>query len=306
MQMLTTLEGGGKNLPASYQTISRSISDLAELDFDPNEVDFEIDDKGKPWDKIGQLKKRNLLPTEDQLRNSPLWNEELGGMIRNCAPSNDDAGVFDILGKYLPKEKKIIIYTKLCHLTALSTGLNYEDIVAIVIAHEVSHAVTHIGRDRRKGDWGDFPTIAKAILEHFAQMYTRMYFTESGSSELVKVFEVLSEGQPEIYRSWLHFQDFDRAMLNGSLLWTRRYYQVINPEYFMDEDQEPKSISDNVIPESQQEEWAVQKAIDEIISEMARYRNDHPDAPWNDAELATLIGKRKEYGELLRKRDYLQ
>ncbi|HIH37268.1 MAG TPA: hypothetical protein HA232_05115 [Methanocellales archaeon] len=171
-----------------------------------------------------------MLPTEDQLRDPPFWNEDLGGMIRNCPLSNNDIGVFDILGEYFPIEKKIVVYTELCHLTALRTGLRYEDIIAIVIAHEASHAVTHLGRDRQDKNWENFPNIDAAVLEHFAQMYTRMHLTESGYSEVVNAFEVLSEGQPLMYRSWLTFHNFNKTMLNGSLLWARWYYQNVMHE----------------------------------------------------------------------------
>jgi len=217
-------------LQALYQTMAESISRIAELNFDTNAVIFELDD-GTPREKLRQLKQAGLLPTDDQLRSTSFWNEDLEG-INNESPRSGTVtlGVFDILGEYLPTKKKIIIYTKLCHLTALSTGQKFEDIIAIVIAHEVSHAVTHIGCDFHREYWCNFSAIDNAALEHFAQMYTRMHFIESGNFEMVKVFEVLSEGQPKIYRSWLNFLNFNITMLNGSLLWARWYDRNIMHE----------------------------------------------------------------------------
>ena len=128
-------------MQADYQSIAESIANIAELKYDPKSVAFELNVKLERQLRMEKIKRLNgvgMLPTEDQLRDTPFWNEDLSGIIRNCPLSNNDNGVFDILGEYFPIEKKIVVYTELCHLTALRTGLRYDDIIAIVIAHEAS------------------------------------------------------------------------------------------------------------------------------------------------------------------------
>ncbi len=59
-------------------------------------------------------------------------------------------------------------------LFAGAFGLRIEDLAVVTLAHELSHAYTHVGRDIDGGTWRDpgFRQSDLAVVEGLAQFYT--------------------------------------------------------------------------------------------------------------------------------------
>lgn len=135
-----------------------------------------------------------------------------------------DKSVTDLLGDYFPEERKVIIYTKVCESTANSLGLRYDHLEYVVAAHEISHAITHLGEERFPGSgiiWDWYPYADLWDKELFAQLYPFLHFGHYGKREVLDVFQKLSANQLPIYNSWKPYRHIPLHEVNELLSLTR-------------------------------------------------------------------------------------
>ena len=89
-------------------------------------------------------------------------------------------------------------------LVANSLGLEAEDVTAVVIAHELAHAYTHLGFDIDQNNWDSnlFYDSDHDVKESLAQYYTErvMASLKDKIPEGFNAYKELLENQPESYK----------------------------------------------------------------------------------------------------------
>ncbi len=80
----------------------------------------------------------------------------------------------DPLGLYYIDEHRIEIYWMSIGLLARNEGFDIEDLTAVVLAHELAHAFSHVGFDIDENQWSSktFARTRPEIIEGLAQFYT--------------------------------------------------------------------------------------------------------------------------------------
>lgn len=81
----------------------------------------------------------------------------------------------DILGAYFFRKRQVHIYWLAIGIVALMLDVEIEALTVVVLAHELAHAYTHLGRDIDGRQW-DTETFAQTdihIVEGLAQYYTQ-------------------------------------------------------------------------------------------------------------------------------------
>ena len=98
----------------------------------------------------------------------------------------------DILGAYFFRIPKIRIYWMVIGLVASLLEVSVEGLTIVVLAHELAHAYTHLGKDIDGLQWKteDFARASLCIVEGLAQFYTAV------------VCRRLEEKQPEAFRAY--------------------------------------------------------------------------------------------------------
>lgn len=102
---------------------------------------------------------------------------------------------------------KIYLFWGVIGLVAISLGVSVEDLTAVVLAHELGHAYTHLGYDIDKYRWGslNFSESAREVKEGLAQYYTERVLRNMGDKIPggLDAYRKLLEKQPEAYREHL-------------------------------------------------------------------------------------------------------
>ena len=129
-----------------------------------------------------------------------------------------DVSIFDTLGEYSSARKEITIFTRMCSITAKSLRIDLNSLKSIVRAHEVAHAVTHLGRDNQGRIWDHFGAATSEDKELFAQLYALRYFEIAGDKLAVNRFKRLSDRQDSRYNSWRIYDGATLALINRDLL----------------------------------------------------------------------------------------
>jgi hypothetical protein len=135
-----------------------------------------------------------------------------------------DKSITDLLGDYLPEERKIIIYKKVCESTAELLGIPHQVLEYLVALHEISHAVTHLGEEGFTGSgiiWEFYPHADLWDRELFAQIYPLFHLVKNKEQEALDAFKVLSRNQLAIYNSWQIYQHIPLREINKLLSLTR-------------------------------------------------------------------------------------
>jgi hypothetical protein len=126
---------------------------------------------------------------------------------RPCQPDSEDLddGVkskgIDFLGLYEPN--KVTVTLNICRIVKFCArhGFQREDVIKIVLIHELAHFVTHLGKTECEVNWEDFSN-PKSEAEEFAQEATHLLLRAAGYGYLVHVFESLSPLCPPQYNKW--------------------------------------------------------------------------------------------------------
>jgi len=99
---------------------------------------------------------------------------------------------------------KIKLYWGVIGLVANSMGLETEDVTAVVMAHELAHAYTHLGFDIDLNRWDSdlFFDSEHGLKEGLAQYYTERAMTslQDKIPGGLEAYEELLKNQPEAYR----------------------------------------------------------------------------------------------------------
>ncbi|MBM3740920.1 MAG: hypothetical protein FJW39_34690, partial [Acidobacteria bacterium] len=82
----------------------------------------------------------------------------------------------DVLGAYFFRIPEIRLYWVVIGITARILGVSAEALTIVVLAHELAHAYTHLGRDidNEKWDTERFAAADLGIVEGLAQFYTHV------------------------------------------------------------------------------------------------------------------------------------
>jgi len=80
----------------------------------------------------------------------------------------------DVLGAYFFRVPEIRLYWVVIGITARALGISAEALTVVVLAHELAHAYTHLGRDIDSERWDTerFAAADIGIVEGLAQFYT--------------------------------------------------------------------------------------------------------------------------------------
>lgn len=113
----------------------------------------------------------------------------------------------DVLGAYFFRIPEIRLYWVVIGITALALGVSAEALTIVVLAHELAHAYTHLGRDIDNERW-ETEWFAKSnldIIEGLAQFYTQVLCRrlKQRMPAAFEAFQALLEKQSGPYRAHL-------------------------------------------------------------------------------------------------------
>jgi len=133
----------------------------------------------------------------------------------------------DILGEYDSKSHSIVIYEIPCKLASwgLSRALGRtpsDDLLKVVMAHEIGHAVTHIGIDNRGSIWENFSIASRDDKELFAQIFALKCLEMRNENSAVQVFRELATKQSDVYNTWKGIYNESIKEIDELLLEARR------------------------------------------------------------------------------------
>jgi hypothetical protein len=136
----------------------------------------------------------------------------------------------DVWGCYFIVPHNIEVYWMAIALFAGRWGLREEDMAAVVLAHELVHAYTHIGYDTQDAQWDTkaFGAASSGIIEGLAQYYAETVCRKLVETEprLLAAFEEMllhQTGPYVVHRSWFGDDlEYDSEAVRDAMLWTRR------------------------------------------------------------------------------------
>ncbi|MGH9837856.1 MAG: hypothetical protein ACREEM_03640 [Blastocatellia bacterium] len=168
------------------------------------------------WDQLEQWGKlpdqaRNgkaNLQTSQQIVNA-LQQAALAEKVREQIKAINE----DILGAYFYPEGKgywIELYWMPIAMLAAMLDVRIEDLTLVVLAHELAHGYTHLGRDIEGGFWRDtaFQQTDLNIKEGLAQFYTQVVTTKiaeriPGPKQAYEKLLALQNGPYIVHQNWL-------------------------------------------------------------------------------------------------------
>jgi hypothetical protein len=140
----------------------------------------------------------------------------------------------DVLGGYRYRVHKgyddpkprIQLYWGVIGLVAQDLGITLEDLTGVVLAHELSHAYSHVGSDADDHCWATdlFAVSDHELKEGLAQYYTMRVCQriEKLHPTLLKAFEKLLLHQPPAYRTHAEWENATAERVRLAMLETRR------------------------------------------------------------------------------------
>jgi hypothetical protein len=136
----------------------------------------------------------------------------------------------DVLGAYFSGANggMIELYWGVIGLTAMALEVRVEDLTAVVLAHELAHAYTHLGMDKDGQRWNVewFQRSERELKEGLAQYYTAIVcpYLEPYAPGAYNAYKKLLEHQPKPYQvhlPWL--ESFKLEEVRHALLKARRH-----------------------------------------------------------------------------------
>ena len=162
---------------------------------------IEIDYSSLPPD-LDVLKIKPLPPETDRLNENKI-------------------GILDLLGVYVPADRKVIIYDLRIRICAGISGIDYQELYDIVLCHELAHAATHLGLDQSGEIWTSFGAETALTIEYFAQIYTYLFFAKKQNFKVNEAMQKLSITQPHVYQTYLRSRGKSIFRINNALLQAR-------------------------------------------------------------------------------------
>ena len=115
----------------------------------------------------------------------------------------------DVLGAYFFRIHEIRLYWVVIGITARALGVAVDALTIVVLAHELAHAYTHLGRDIDNERWEteQFANTDLDIVEGLAQFYTQVICTrlEARMPAALQAYHALLEKQRGPYRAHLEW-----------------------------------------------------------------------------------------------------
>jgi hypothetical protein len=174
-----------------YRRMKTSMDELAyqRKQFEYfSEFHFDIIDKGDISESISHLK---ILI--ERVENSKIIDE-----IKKLGP--------EVLGSYNYKTYRIELYWVSIVFCSIIFDMSVEAFTIVVLAHELSHAYTHLGFDKDGNNWETklFANSDLRIIEGFAQFYTEMLSKDFFQQALPAFNALLPKQSKEYtdYKSW--------------------------------------------------------------------------------------------------------
>ena len=141
----------------------------------------------------------------------------------------------DILGRYsfnhsgrisYANRGSIDLYWAVIGLVASLLDERIEDLTAVVLAHELAHAYTHLGYDIDGAKWGNagFAKSDRSLKEGLAQYYTQVVCARLRQMPgCLAVYQALLKEQPEPYQTHVPWvEEFSPEEVRLAMLETRR------------------------------------------------------------------------------------
>jgi len=111
----------------------------------------------------------------------------------------------DVLGAYFYRVPEIRLYWVVIGIIARALGISAEALTVVVLAHELAHAYTHLGRDidSQRWDTNQFARAHLDIVEGLAQFYTSVLCQrlEQRMPAALAAYKVLLAKQSGPYRA---------------------------------------------------------------------------------------------------------
>lgn len=131
----------------------------------------------------------------------------------------------DVLGAYFFEAPAIHLYWVVIAVTARMLGVSIEALTVVVLAHELAHAYTHLGRDI-DGEWWPTKKLAAtdlAIVEGLAQFYTDVVCRDlmTRAPQAHAAYDALLEHQSGPYRAhldWVRDRERDGEVIRVSMI----------------------------------------------------------------------------------------
>ena len=134
----------------------------------------------------------------------------------------------DILGAYYFHIPEVHLYWLAIGITALALGVSPEALTIVVLAHELAHAYTHLGRDidNQKWETPDFAETELDIVEGLAQFYTEVICKrlKDRMPDALTAFETLLEKQSTPYmahQGWVEDKEAAGEIIRVSMIQCR-------------------------------------------------------------------------------------
>ena len=185
------------------------ISKFAQLKFDPNCITIEYSDSSSEEKYIESLPE--IREIKDMIGRIRKKNEELkkaekdtNGFEKEWKYLEKDlykkltSIIVDPLGIYVSWKKSVVVFVKKCETTAERLNCSATDLVLKVLAHELSHAISHLGEDKAGKIWDNFDYATTEDVELFAQLYPYKILAPA----LVDILEKLADTQSPPYRAY--------------------------------------------------------------------------------------------------------
>jgi len=213
----------GLSACSDFTEPSTRISRLTTLGFDALSVVMRHDVDAIRYEVIPRLRKAKLLPDRDRLM-SILSEAEVRELDLPAADPgrpgvlDDRSSITELMGVYLPDKREVIVYDKMCEIVAAGLDLDVESLKRVVAAHEVAHAVTHLGKDDEERIWHSFDDAREEDKELFAQIYPLFYFRKVRDRKALSVFRKLADHQDDVYNVWRKYERSEVSEVNDLLM----------------------------------------------------------------------------------------
>ncbi len=145
-----------------------------------------------------------------------------GGYDTDAKSRQADKPIADLLGKYDPQKNEIAVFGGLCEAVADSTHVSRKALERVVLAHQVTHAITHLGIDREGNIWRNFSASDEEARELLAHIYPLKYFVKNKEEEEIQAFRLLAKHQADAHNKWRLYEDKSMDEINQLMLDMRK------------------------------------------------------------------------------------
>ncbi len=130
---------------------------------------------------------------DDEHIHEIIWRQEhfqseSGNEVENFE-GHWESTITDVLGAYDSVEKHITIYVNLIEITAKLLSVDYQTLYEVVLAHEISHAITHLSYDENGSIWEWFDLATSESKELLAQLLPHILFRDCAMTVHAEVME---------------------------------------------------------------------------------------------------------------------